>query len=373
MSTMSIGALWKLRRITRGQAIIALAPLWAILATLALVCLVLLAMGKDPVQVYGALLYGAVGNWYNFGVTTIRAVPLLFSALAVAFAYRCGLFNIGAEGQLQMGALASIVVALYFVDVPPPERIAIAVLAGFLAGAIWGGVAGVFKARWGVSEIVVTIMLSYIAQYFVMALVQGPMMGKEAAFASTEVLAKDLWLPFVIPGTRIHAGFLLAVAATIAVWFILRKTTLGFQIRSVGLNATAARFSGISVAKSIVIAMLISGGLAGLTGSSEVLGVQHRLSETWSLGWGYTAIAVALLGRADPVGVFLAAFFFGALDAGATNMQAMTSLPQAFVSIMQGLPVVILLAITSRGGIRELLTAKARKGGKVNGSPEHAV
>jgi general nucleoside transport system permease protein len=204
------------------------------------------------------------------------------------------------------------------------------------------------------------------------------MKGKATTFASTDVLTRDLWLPIVIPGTRVNAGFLIAVAATIAVWFILRKTTLGFQVRSVGLNSIAARFAGMSVAKNIIIVMLISGGLAGLTGTCEVLGVQHRLSESWSLGWGYTAIAVALLGRSNPIGVFFAALFFGALDAGATYMQVMTSLPKAFVAIMEGLPVILLLAFTARGAIREWLVSLGKsvektEGGKAGGSSKYTV
>jgi ABC-type uncharacterized transport system permease subunit len=328
-------------KISRARVVMGLSPLWALIAMVGVVLVFLLIIGKDPITVFGALLHGAAGTWYNFGTTLVRTTPLIFSGLAVSFAYRCGVFNLGVQGQLEMGALA--------------------LAAGIIAGSLWGGIPGLLRAKLGISEIVVTIMLNYVAMYTVYLFVQGPMKGTNVSYPTTNAFPKDVWMPVVLPGTRVHLGFVLALLAAVLFYVVFRRTTVGFEIRAVGFNPIASRFSGMNVPKNVVLVMLISGALGGLLGASEVMGVNHRLAEFWSLGWGLEGVAVALLGRANPLGVVLAAFLFGAMRAGASNMQAMTSLPAALIYIMQGTPVIVLIALTGPGFIRDFMVGRRRK------------
>jgi ABC-type uncharacterized transport system permease subunit len=335
--------------------------LWALIAMVGVVLVFLLIIGKDPITVFGALLHGAAGTWYNFGTTLVRTTPLIFSGLAVSFAYRCGVFNLGVQGQLEMGALAGATVVLFLEFIPAPLRIVLALAAGIIAGSLWGGIPGLLRAKLGISEIVVTIMLNYVAMYTVYLFVQGPMKGTNVSYPTTNAFPKDVWMPVVLPGTRVHLGFVLALLAAVLFYVVFRRTTVGFEIRAVGFNPIASRFSGMNVPKNVVLVMLISGALGGLLGASEVMGVNHRLAEFWSLGWGLEGVAVALLGRANPLGVVLAAFLFGAMRAGASNMQAMTSLPAALIYIMQGTPVIVLIALTGPGFIRDFMVGRRRK------------
>jgi len=333
-TTIRKWGLWSLRT---------LGPLWAVLIAFLVGAVVLLAAGVDPLLAYGAMLDGAVGNWAAVGLTLQKSVLLIFAGLGVAFAFRCTLFNIGAEGQLHIGALIGTIIALYVTGLPHWLHVSLCLAGGFVGGALWGGIPGYLRARRGLSEIIMTIMLNYVAFWFVSFLVHGPIQEDAGYYPQTELVPPTAKLPLFWEAGRLHVGFLVAIAVAVVVYVILFRTTLGFQIRAVGHSLTAARHAGISPTRNMTIAMLISGGLAGMAGLVEILGVQHRLSDFFSPGYGYDAIAVALLGNSNPVGVVLAAIFFGALRAGSNMMQRSVAVPAAVAGLIQGITVLFVV------------------------------
>lgn len=334
-------------RLASTAAIAIAAPVLSVLLSLALVSLLLLYIKASPATAYLALVQGGLGNLYSVGVTVVRSVPLIFAGLSVAIAFRAGLFNIGAEGQLQMGALAGTLVALQ------TGSLWLALLVGTAAGAVTGGLAGVLKAARGVNEIITTIMLNFIAIELVNHIASGPFMERDAPHPSTPAVALSARLLSIVPGTRVHAGALLAVLAALGVHALLSRTPLGFRLRAVGANPEAARHAGIRVEAHLVIAMALSGAAAGLGGIIEVLGVQYRLANEWSSGWGFQGIAVAFLAGGNALGVILVGLFFGLLVAGSTNMQAVSGVPASIVWLIQSLPVLVLIV---------LIAPRARRG-----------
>nr|WP_245302000.1 ABC transporter permease [Symbiobacterium terraclitae] len=274
-----------------------------------------------------------------FGETLVSTIPLIFTGLAVAFAYRCGLFNIGVEGQYLMAQIAVVVVGVFWT---PPPGLAwlhpiLALAAGALAGALWAGISGVLKAWRGIHEVINSIMLNYVGLFMADWLLKYYLRPDNSRAASFD-LQKTAWLQQgLIEGSRLHTGLWVALGAVVVVWIILFKTSLGYEIRSVGFSPGAAEYGGISVAKSLILAMAISGALAGLAGAVQTMGINHRFNETAAfVGYGFDGIAVALVGRLHPVGVVLAALLFGALDRSGPMMQAMADVPKAVVWIVQG-------------------------------------
>jgi simple sugar transport system permease protein len=272
-------------------------------------------------------------------VTLTKATPILFTGLAVAIAFRSGLFNIGAEGQLYFGALGATLVALGFPAWPRWLLLPAAIFSGFVFGAFWGAIPGYLKARYRTNEIITTIMLNFIAFWFVSYLVHGPLREPNSMFSYTAEVPEASRLPVLFSGTQLHAGFLLALLLVLITYILINHTSLGFQMRAVGANPEAAHYAGINTRRNTVIVMALSGGVAGLAGVSEVLGIQFRLSDFISPGFGFDGIAVALLGGNHPAGVLLASLFFGLLRGGATVMQRRIGVPAATVLIIQGLAV----------------------------------
>lgn len=328
------------------------APIWAFLLAGVVVSLLLLLSHIGIGTAYSALYQGALGNRYNVGLSLTEAVPLVFTGLAVGFAYRCGLFNIGAEGQLQVAGLTAAVIG-----VKSGSALA-AILGGLAAGAIWSGVPGYARARFGVNEVISTLMLNFVAITFVIIIVSGPFADPQATYPTSPAVPNSAQLPTILSGTPLHLGFVIALCVAVLVFWILYRTPLGFRIRAVGMNAEAAKHAGIKVSETITAAMIVSGALAGLGGAIEVLGVEHRVATDWSPGWGFTGIAVAFLARTNPVATFVVALLYGGLEAGAQNMQLVTGVPGAAISIIEGLPILFLIAILSktrpavRGGLR---------------------
>ena len=320
-----------------------LGPVWAVIAALAVGAVTLMIAKISPLLAYRAMLEGAFGSTSAIGLTLQKSVPLIFAGLGVAFALRCKLFNIGAEGQLYMGALTGTVVALYVHGLPPLLHVPLCLVAAFIGGAIWGAIPGYFRAVRGLSEIITTIMLNYVAFWFVSFLVHGPIQEAAGYYPQTEVVPASSFLPVFWKAGRLHAGFLIALGVAAVVYIVLFHTTLGFQIRAVGSGQEAAEHAGIPPVRNMVIAMLVSGGLAGLTGINEILGVQHRLSDYFSPGYGFDAIAVALLGGSHPLGVVVAAIFFGALRAGSNMMQRSVAVPAAVSGFIQGVTVLFVV------------------------------
>ncbi len=316
---------------------------------------------------YSALLTGGIGSpaliwkglrtWIATGDNTafiasmeaidrtlVYSTPYIFAGLAVALGFRCGLFNIGAEGQLFVGALASAYVGYSIKGLPMIVHLPLALAAGAAAGAAWAAIAGILKAYTGAHEVVTTIMLNYVAFRLSDYLLTGPM--KRSGFNPvTPPIEKSAWLPKLAPDPlRFHAGFFVALAVAYFVYWFLWKTTWGFEIRTVGANPDAARYSGMSIARNYILAMGISGALAGLAGTNEILGVNHFMAQAFSSGYGFDSIALALLGKSHPLGVVLASLLWGFLRAGAVRMQSAANIPIDIVQIVQGMVIVFVAA-----------------------------
>lgn len=310
--------------------------------------LVIALTGGNVSTAYSALWTGALGGAYQRSETIVRAVPLLFTGLAVAVAFRAGIWNIGAEGQLLVGALAVAAVAKVGANWPGWALIPLCLTAAVISGSLWSAIAAFLKIRRQVPEVISTIMLNFLAINLVGALIHGPMMKKSGHYPETEPLPLAAVLPRLFPPNRIHAGVLIAalVAVLVGVW--LFRTVHGYRVRMVGLNAQASRSAGFPTTRIVWQVFLLSGALAGLCGGVELMSVTNTLSSSFSPGWGYTAIAVALLGGLQPAGVAMAALLFGALDAGAAAMESQAGVSHVVVEVIQG---VIILAVAIRAAL----------------------
>ncbi len=306
---------------------------------------VLVVTGHAPVPALAALGRGAVGSWYTFTSTTlVRATPLILSGLAVAIAFRAGVLNIGAEGQLLMGAAAATAVALTV----PSGGVVLALFAGLVGGLLWTIIPVVLTQRFGVLEVISTLLMNAVALYVVGWLVRGPLQEPTGIYPQSGVLSEATRLPLLWNGTRLHAGFLLALVCAGALWWFGARTAAGFRLRAVGLNAHAAASAGrIDVARTSQRAFLVSGVLAGLAGAVEVQGVTYGLYENLSPGYGYTAIAVALLGRLDARAVVAAAILFAALQAGGSAMQRDAGVPAVTVKVVEAVLILGVISATA--------------------------
>jgi simple sugar transport system permease protein len=303
--------------------------------------LVILAAGKSPVEAYTAMFSGAFGGVRQIGETLLRATPLIFTGLAVAYGFRSGLFNIGAEGQLFLGGLAAAFLGVQLAGMPWALAAPTILIASALAGAAWAFIPGLMKARIGAHEVITTMMFSFIGRYLVSWLVTGPLKAEGLVPQTTEIPPEsrlprlaDLF-PF-LEGSRAHLGIVLGVLVAILIWWILKYTVMGYEARAVGYNPSAAENGGISVAATTIKSLCTSGALAGLAGAVEVMGVHWRLFDQFSSGFGFTGIAVALLAKNNPIGVIAAAILFGGLSAGAGTMQLEADVSQKVIFIIQG-------------------------------------
>lgn len=316
---------------------------------------------------YGALFYGSIGSpreivegfkvylstgdstalikaIYPFTESLVTATPYIFAGLAVAVGFRCGLFNIGAEGQFFIGALGAAYVGYSVTGLPWFIHLPLAILGGAAAGAVWGAIPGYLKAKFGAHEVVNTIMMNWIAFRLSDWLLTGPM--KASGFRPvTPNVQPAAELPRFFPDPlRFNWGFVLALMVAWLVYWFLFKTTLGFEIRAVGANPDGSKYAGMSVIRNFVLVMTLSGALAGLAGSAQVLGVDHWVGQGFSAGYGFDSIALALLGKSHPLGVVLAALLFGFLRSGATRMQSLAGIPIDIISIIQGLVIIFVAA-----------------------------
>jgi ABC-type uncharacterized transport system permease subunit len=316
-----------------------------------------------PLLAYLGLVQGAFGSRQALSETTVWATPYIFAGLAVALAFKGGLFNIGAEGQLALGALiaAWIGFALPGIIGPLPAivHVPLALLGGALAGAFWGAIPGWLKARTGGHEVINTIMMNYLALLLSSYLLNGPWKDPDPSnvVAQTPPIAPSARLTPIFEGYRLHWGFILALLVAFAVYWLLWRTTLGFEIRTVGSNPKAARYAGIAVERMIVLTMALSGLLAGLAGANEVVALNYGHTLSFNIGYGFDAITIALLGKTNPFGVVLAAILFGALRNGATRMQFLTQVPIDIISVIQAL---ILLFVAADAIVRFLYRIRAR-------------
>ncbi len=334
-----------------------LSGLACVVAAFAIGAILIALIGRDPVHAYWSLFEASLGSTNGLAETAIRTVPLALCGIGIALAFRAGVFNVGAEGQLFIGGIAAAWMGLQLSGQPQWLVLPAMGLAAALAGALWSGIAGVLKLKLRADELITTIMLNYVAIYFVGYLLHGPLQEPGSPLARTARLATEARLPTILEGTRLHAGLLIVIVIAILAQVFLWRSVAGFKLRAVGHNQRAAENTGMNVKAALWTGFLICGALAGLAGFSEVAGVQRRMIENLSPGFGYTAIIVALLGQTNPLGVLAAAVLFAALQIGSTTMESAAGVPSALTTVIQALVVLLLLA---QNALPRLL-AKRRK------------
>ncbi len=307
--------------------------------------------GYDAGAALAALWSGAFGSWYAFtSATLVRAVPLILIGLGLALSFRAGAFNIGAEGQFYAGAIAATWVGLHVAALPAPVAIPAVWSAALLAGGLWVAVPVGLRMRYGVLEVISTLLLNFVAEALVSFVVQGPLQERQGIYPQSDPIALSARLPLV-PGTRLHAGLFLALGCAGVLWYLFARTRWGFMLRAVGAGARAAEVSGRIDSRRITAqALLASGAIAGLAGGVEITGVSYALYQNLSPGYGFTASAVALLARLNPVGVVGAGLLFGALEAGAGAMQRDAGVPAVTVSVVEA--VVLIVVVIASAGVR---------------------
>lgn len=334
------------------------APLLAVLLGLAVLAAGLQLAGYDAVAALSALWRGSFGSWYAFtSATLVRSVPLVLIGLGIALAFRGGALNIGAEGQFYAGAIAATWVGLHVAVRSPVVAMSAVLLAAVLAGTAWVAVPVWLKLRFGVLEVISTLLFNFVAESLVSLMVQGPLQESQHIYPQSDPIAAAARLP-VLPGTRLHAGLVLALMAAAALAYVFARTLWGFRLRAVGAGPRAAEISGgIDARRMTAMALLGSGALAGLAGGVEVGGVSYALFQNLSPGYGFTGIAVALLARLQPLGVVATGVLFGALEAGAGAMQREAGVPAVAVYVVEA--VVIVVVLLAEAAARRSMAARA--------------
>jgi simple sugar transport system permease protein len=319
-------------------------PVAGVLVALLIGGIMLLVLKANPIVAYAAMVSGAAGSLSGVSQSLVKATPLLLVGLGICIAFRANVINIGGEGQIILGAIMATWFPLTFNTWPGWLLIPATLALGFLAGAAWGFVPGILKARLKVNEILSTIMMNAIALQFMYLLIRGPLMDPAGVangtfLAQSAALPRQAWLPRLVPQTTLHAGAILAVILAVAVYFFLWRTTIGYRIRAVGLNPDASRHSGINVPFYQALSLTLAGGFAGLAGAIEIMGVQHRLLDGITGGYGFTGIVAALLGSLHPLGVIPASIIFGGLLVGANEMQRSVQVPSSLINVILGMVV----------------------------------
>lgn len=317
----------------------------SLVAALILCALLFLAVGVNPLAALASLLQGAFGTWRATTETLVKATPLIFTGLATAVAFRARLWNIGAEGQVFAGAMFAYWCQSALVGTLPLLQLPVVIVAAMVGGGLYAGLAAILKTRFRVDEVISTVMLNYIIVYGLsLLLLKGPWSEAGGFFEQTAKVDPGSILPILFDKTRLHLGFLVALVAAGAAWFLIKRTPMGFEIRAAGSNLRALEVQGTNSLRVILMVMLISGALAGLAGMSEVYGVHYRLKAGALATYGYTGIIVAILGQLNPWGVVIAAVLFGALVNGATFMQIKTGVPSALIYAIEAIILLFYLA-----------------------------
>ncbi|WFA09976.1 ABC transporter permease [Tissierella sp. Yu-01] len=333
-------------------------PILSVLLALLIGSILLLIINVNPLEAYKYLIFGNFTNIYNISEIFVKATPIILTGLAFTFAYRTGLFNIGADGQMFAGAIAAVYMGLKTGHLSPIISIPLCLVASIIAGAICGLIPGLLKGIFGSSEIIITIMLNYIAQYLVSYVVDKPLREASGFYPQTDLIGENAFLPYIVPNTRLHIGFIIALILAALVYLILWKTPFGYRLRAVGFNPDGAEYSGISIKKNIIISLVISGALAGVAGFTEINGIHHRLLDNFSRNVGFDGIAAALLGNTNPIGVVTASILLGMLQTGANAMQRGVGIPANIVSIIQAL---IILLVLFGNKLRPIIELKLNK------------
>ncbi len=313
----------------------------------AIVCAMMLkSAGVDVAEAFSLIYTGAFGTWKATVKTLVKATPLILTGLAVTVAFRAKIWNIGAEGQLFAGAITSYWAYTLFQGAPSPILIGVILVASFTGGALYGGLAGYLKAKYQLNEVLSTVMLNYVIRYVLsFLLISGSWRDPSSFYQQTSRVVQAAKYPVLFGVSRLHMGFAIALLLTIAVYIFLKRTSLGYEIRATGFNPKASRFKGINVDRTIIIVMLISGGLAGLAGAGEVFGVHFRLKPDISVGFGFIGIIIAMLASLHPLAVFPAAIVFGGLVNGGIRLQVFTGIPTAMISSIQA--IILLFFLTA--------------------------
>lgn len=340
-----------------------LVPVISILCSFLIGAILIAGIGGNPFEAYSYLFSGAFGTASNIGETFVKATPLIFTGLAATFAYRCGVFNLGAEGQFVMGAVVSAWISATVTGLPSPLMLLISITCGAIAGGLWGVIPGILKITRGLNEMIVSIMLNYVAILFMGFLYSGPLReGSVPQTASVTAKLGRLFSP-----TKIPSGILIALVLAVVIYYYLFYTSNGFKLRTVGLNRTAAEYNGFPVKKLMLVSFVVSGAIAGIGGSVELHGTQFRLMSGFGEGYGFDGVAVALIGQLNPIGTVLVSYLFAVLRKGATTMQVGTGLPTSVIDIIQALVIVFAVAgsaFVNLPRIRQFFTNLAGKSRK---------
>jgi len=330
----------------------------AVLAAFLVSLIFIAALGVNPFVAYGKLVVGAFGKKSGIFEILAKATPLAIMGLGVSISVRGGLSNLGGDGQFYVGALCAVCVGLYLPQtLPAPVIWILTIVVACITGGIWGGLAGYLKTHFNTNEVIITIMLNYVAQYIVSWLVSGPLEAP-GGIPQTRALAKAYYLPKLMTGSRAHWGILIALILMIAVWFVFRRTTLGYRIEAVGEAPEAAVYGGINRKAFTVLIMFISGAFCGLAGMVEVYGTYYRVLEGITTSFGFTAMLIALLAKLNPIAVVLGSLFISVLTVGANSMQIALNVPTSIVNVIQSLIIVFILIMP---GIEKNIRARREK------------
>lgn len=341
---MPLGGIFKLK-IRSIKA--CLYPILSIVSALILGGITIKALGFNAVYAYSCLIHGSFGNLNAIGETLIKATPVIFTGLSFAIAQHCGIINLGAEGQLYVGALTGTMVGTSFTGLPAVIHLPLTLAAGFIGGAVFGMIVMMLKNRFHASELITTIMLNYVGIYLSSFFISGPIADKSPgqSFPQSMQIAESAQLPRILAGTRLHAGIFIAALALLFYYIFVWRTTKGFELRVVGMNPTAAEYAGMNIKTNGLLSMFLAGGFAGIGGCIEIIAVQMRLMENFSNNYGFDGIAVALLGNNNPIGIALSGILFGALHSGSGKMEMIAKVPSAVIFMIQGF---IILCVVGR-------------------------
>ena len=328
------------RGMARERTLTILVPIISVLLALVVGGIVIACLGKNPIQGYALLFSGSLGTPQKFASSLVSACPLIFTALAAAFAYRCGVFNLGGEGQFIMGAVSAIVFLLV-TGIEGVLGTVLAILVGTVVGALWAALPGIMKITRGLNEMITSIMLNYVATLFMGFIYTNAF--RDGGNPQTPSVADSVMLA-KIPGFRIHTGVILAIVLGLVVAYVISKTSVGFKIRAVGLNPLASKVNGFNVKFLVMAAFVISGAIAGMGGAVELLGKQYRLMSGFGSGFGFDGVAIALIAQLNPLASLIVAIFFGALTTGASSMQVGIMVPTAIVEIIRALIIIFSVA-----------------------------
>lgn len=318
----------------------------ALAAALMVSALLIQSAGASISEAFAALYGGGFGSWDAFLETLVKSSPIILTGLAATIAFRARIWNIGAEGQLVTGAMFSYWAAMNLTFLPIPLLFIAALLAAFAGGAVCGWIPGYLKARLNANEIIVTVMLNYIVRYLLSFMLSGPWKDPSSYYLQSSMVPEKAFFPLLISSSRLHAGFIIALLLAIILYFLLFKTVFGYEVRALGLNPIASKFKGIQIERVVIAVMILSGGIAGLAGAGELIGLQHRLRLDISSGYGFTGIIIAMLADLHPLAVVATAIFFGGLVNGSLRMQIVTGVPVAIIYVIQA--VVLLFLLTAQ-------------------------